>query len=594
MNWQQELIDSAGWLAQAFIGSMLFLAVLGFLLIKFSRWGKQFWQLAADYIDPKHNLKAIGLFLIIVLLSLMAVRLNVVISNWYNVMYGSLQDLNAPLFWQMMVVFSILASINVVLVLANYYLSQRFTINWRTALNQRFVDRWTTNRTYYKTQYNYSRLDNPDQRIQQDILSFVSSSLSFSTGLISAVTSIIAFTILLWKLSGPTALLGIEIPHGMVFIAFGYVLITSLFAFKLGRPLIALNFLNEKLNANYRYSLIRIKEYAESIAFYGGEKTERNTLFGQFEKVIGNVWQIVYRTLKFSGFNLVVSQTSVVFPFLIQAGRFFSKQISLGDLMQTVNVFGQLHSSLSFFRNSYDDFAAYKATLDRLTGFNAAMRSAEQLPMPTISEHASRLQVKNLTVKTPAHTPLINGLNLDIAPATRLLIQGPSGVGKTTLLRALAGLWAYAEGEIAAPRNALFLSQKPYLPQGTLLDALYYPNTPPQKADYQTEQAVLQQVCLAHLSDKLSEHNEWTQILSLGEQQRVAFARLLLNKPQIVFLDEASASMDEGLEDAMYRLLQQELPHSTVISVGHRSTLKRFHSDLLHIQTDGSWQLARQ
>lgn len=591
MNWQQEFLDSAVWLAQAFIGSMLFLVALAFLLIKLSRWGKQFWQLAADYIDPKTNLKAIILFLIIVLLSLMAVRLNVVLSNWYNVMYGSLQDLNAPLFWQMMVVFGVLATINVVLVLANYYLSQRFTINWRTTLNQRFVERWTANRTYYKSQYNYSQLDNPDQRIQQDIQSFVSSSLSFSTGLISAVTSIIAFTILLWKLSGPTALFGVEIPHGMVFVAFSYVLITSLFAFKLGRPLIGLNFLNEKLNANYRYSLIRVKEYAESIAFYGGEKTERNMLLNQFEKVIGNVWHIVYRTLKFSGFNLVVSQTSVVFPFLIQASRFFSKQISLGDLMQTVNVFGQLHSSLSFFRTSYDDFAAYKATLDRLTGFNSAMRSAEQLPMPTISEHPTHLQVKNLTVKTPSHKPLINNLNLDIAPQTSLLIQGASGAGKTTLLRTLAGLWAYADGEIAAPSNALFLSQKPYLPQGSLLDALYYPNTPPQKSDYAAEQAVLTKVSLAHLAEKLNERNEWTQILSLGEQQRVAFARLLLNQPQIIFLDEASASMDEGLEDAMYRLLQQELPRSTIISVGHRSTLKRFHTTLLHIEPGGSWRL---
>ncbi|SMB83800.1 putative ATP-binding cassette transporter [Pasteurella testudinis DSM 23072] len=591
MNWQQEFFDSAVWLAQAFIGSILFLVTLAFLLIKISRWGKQFWQLAADYIDPKTNLKAIMLFLVIVLLSLMAVRLNVVISNWYNIMYGSLQDLNAPLFWQMMAVFGVLAIINVVLVLSKYYLSQRFTINWRTTLNRTFVERWTANRTYYKTQYSYNRLDNPDQRIQQDIQSFVSSSLSFSTGLISAVTSIIAFTILLWKLSGSIALFGVEIPHGMVFVVFGYVLITSLFAFKLGRPLIALNFLNEKLNANYRYSLIRVKEYAESIAFYGGEKSERSTLFSQFEKVIGNVWQIVYRSLKFSGFNLVVSQTSVVFPFLIQAGRFFSKQISLGDLMQTVNVFGKLHDSLSFFRTSYDEFAAYKATLDRLTGFNSAMRNAEQLPMPTISAHPSHLQVTNLTVKTPAQTPLIKGLNLDIAPQTHLLIQGPSGVGKTTLLRTLAGLWAYADGEIAAPSNALFLSQKPYLPQGSLLDALYYPDTPPQKSDYQHEQSVLQKVALAHLSDKLTERNEWTQILSLGEQQRVAFARLLLNQPQVVFLDEASASMDEGLEDAMYRLLQQELPDSTIISVGHRSTLKRFHNSLLHIEQDGGWRL---
>lgn len=593
MNWQQEFLDSSIWLAQAFIGSMLFLIVLTYLLIKFSRWGNQFWQLAADYIDPKHNLKAILLFLIIVLLSLMAVRLSVVISNWYNIMYGSLQDFNAPLFWEMIAVFGVLATIHVVLVLVTYYLSQYFTINWRTALNKRFIDRWMANRNYYKSLYSGSQLDNPDQRIQQDIMSFVSSSLNFSTGLISSVTSIIAFTILLWKLSGTTTFFSIEIPHGMVFLAFTYVLITSLLAFKLGRPLIILNFLNEKLNANYRYSLIRIKEYAESIAFYNGEKAERYILLNQFKHVIGNAWQIVYRTLKFSGFNLLVSQTSVIFPFLIQASRFFSKQISLGDLMQTVNVFGQLHDSLSFFRKSYDDFAAYKATLDRLTGFNLAMYNAEQLPIPQIHKHADHLYINKLTVKTPANIPLIKGLNLHIPPSTRLLIQGPSGVGKTTLLRTLAGLWGYAEGDITTPHNALFLSQKPYLPQGTLLDALYYPNTPPQKNHCQPEQKVLQQVSLAHLTDKLATQSQWAQILSLGEQQRIAFARLLLNKPQMIFLDEATASMDEGLEDAMYRLLQQELPDSTVISVGHRSTLKRFHHHFLHIQTDGSWHITQ-
>ncbi|TNH03953.1 ABC transporter ATP-binding protein/permease [Testudinibacter sp. TR-2022] len=591
MNLRQELFDSALWLTQAFFGSFLFLIMLAVFLIKFSRWGKQFWQLAADYIDPKNNLKAIILFMIIVLLSLMAVRLSVLFSNWYNTMYTALQEMNVNTFWSSIVLFTVLASIHIVLSLTNFYLSQRFIIQWRVKLNQRFIDRWTANRTYYKTQYSYNQLDNPDQRIQQDIQSFVSSTLSFSTGLISAITSIVAFTLILWKLSGSLSIFNIEIPHGMVFISFSYVLIASLFAFKIGRPLISLNFLSEKLNANYRYSLIRIKEYAESIAFYKGEKTERSILLNQFDRVIANVWQIVYRTLKFSGFNFVVSQTSVIFPFLIQAGRFFSQQISLGDLMQTANVFGQLDSALSFFRNSYDNFAAYKATLDRLTGFNSAMRSAEQLPMPTIHEHSDRLQVTDLTVKTPSHAPLIKQLNLDLASNSRLLIQGASGVGKTTLLRTFAGLWAYADGEIATPSNALFLSQKPYLPQGSLLDALYYPNPAPQKADYQHEEAVLQKVALAHLSEKLTRHEEWTQILSLGEQQRIAFARVLLNKPQIIFLDEASASMDEGLEDAMYRLLLQELPNSTVISVGHRSTLKRFHTSLLYIEQDGSWRL---
>ncbi|MBE2895885.1 ABC transporter ATP-binding protein/permease [Pasteurellaceae bacterium HPA106] len=591
MNWQTELIDSAFWVLKAFAGSVVFLIILGTLLVRFTHWGRQFWRIGAHYLNPKTHFSAMALFGCILLFTLLDVRLSVVVSNWYNKMYGSLQDYNADLFWYMMAVFAILATINVVLGLVNYYLSQRFIINWRTDLNHRLVSRWLHNRTYYKTYYSHGILDNPDQRIQQDVQAFVTTSLSFSTGLVSAVNSIIAFTILLWGLSGPLTLGGVAIPHAMVFLTYLYVLLTSVMAFKLGRPLIKLNFLNEKLNANFRYSLIRVKEYAESIAFYRGERSEKHLLTQQFNSVIENVWHIVFRTLKFSGFNLVVGQASVVFPFLIQAGRFFQKQISLGDLMQTGQVFGQLHSSLSFFRNSYDTFASYKATLDRLTGFSDAMQSAEKLTMPEIKTDSDRLVISHLSVFTPSQKPLIENLSLDLPQGAWLLIQGPSGVGKTTLLRSLAGLWAFAQGDMRTPANALFLSQKPYLPQGRLLDALHYPNMAPDQADYALETALLTRVQLGHLTTQLLEDNEWTQVLSLGEQQRLAFARVLLHRPQIIYLDEASASMDEGLEDAMYRLLKSTLPNSTVVSVGHRSTLHVMHERHLFINKDGSWQL---
>ncbi|MBE2894739.1 ABC transporter ATP-binding protein/permease [Spirabiliibacterium falconis] len=591
MNWQNELLDSGFWLAKAFIGSVFFLILLGVILVRFTQWGRQFWHIAAQYLNPRSNFAAMLLFGAILFMSLLNVRLNVVISNWYNKMYGSLQDYQADLFWHLMWVFAGLATINVVLALVNYYLSQRFIIKWRTQLNYQFVARWLANRTYYKTHYSHGILDNPDQRIQQDVQSFVTTTLGFATGLVSAVTSIIAFTILLWGLSGSLSLGGVDIPHAMVFLTYLYVLVTSVMAFRLGRPLIQLNFLNEKLNANFRYSLIRVKEYAESIAFYRGEKTEKNLLTQQFNAVIGNVWQIVFRTLKFSGFNLIVGQASTVFPFLIQAGRFFQKQISLGDLMQTGQVFGQLHSSLSFFRNSYDDFASYRATLDRLTGFSDAMQSAETLTMPEIIHQGECIALDNVTVYTPMQRMLIKNLTLTIPKSAWVLIQGQSGVGKTTLLRSLAGLWAFAEGQIHVPRHALFLSQKPYLPQGRLLDAMYYPEQAPEKTNYDTETALLQQVQLGHLCEKLVVHNEWTQVLSLGEQQRLAFARALLQKPDVIYLDEASASMDEGLEDAMYRLLKHALPHTTVVSVGHRSTLKAWHETHLTIHADGSWQI---
>ena len=447
------------------------------------------------------------------------------------------------------------------------------------------------NRTYYKSQYMSSNLDNPDQRIQQDVQSYVKTTLSLSTGVIDAVTSMISYTILLWGLAGPMTLLGVEIPRAMVYLVFAYVIFTTLIAFWLGKPLIRLNFANEKLNANYRYSLIRVKEYAESIAFYAGEKVEKNLLYKQFHAVIQNMWDIVFRALKFSGFNLVVSQISVVFPLLIQVGRYFEKQIKLGDLMQTLQVFGKLHSNLSFFRNTYDSFAEYKATLDRLTGFHYSVESAQKQSKTNITDHPTDVIFQHLSVKSPLGKTLINDLNLTLPQGDSLLIQGQSGVGKTTLLRTVAGLWSYAQGEIFCPQhNTLFLSQRPYLPQGNLLTALYYPGST-ENADFAEIKQVLEQVQLAHLQDRLEQEQEWTRILSLGEQQRLAFARLLLHKPKVAFLDEASASLDEGMEHAMYRLIRDKLPNTTIISVGHRSTLIPLHQQQLELRVDGDWVL---
>ena len=506
-------------------------------------------------------------------------------------MYTSLQEFNEHVFWQQMGLFCVIAASSVSAALVSYYLEQRFVINWIEWLNEQLVDKWMAHRAYYKTQYLSENLDNPDQRIQQDVQSYVKTTLSLSTGVIDAVTSMISYTILLWGLAGPMMILDVEIPHMMVFLVFGYVIFTTLIAFWLGRPLISLNFINERLNANYRYSLIRIKEYAESIAFYAGEKVEKNQLYQQFNAVIHNMWVIVFRTLKFSGFNLVVSQVSVVFPLLIQVGRYFEKQIKLGDLMQTLQVFGKLHSNLSFFRNTYDSFAGYKATLDRLTGFSYAIEMVNHESQIQIHNHPTDVIFNNLSIKNPLSHTLIENLNLTLPQGTSLLIQGKSGAGKTTLLRTIAGLWSYAEGEINCPtHNQLFLSQKPYVPQGNLISALTYPNKPDNISHTQAVE-ILNKVQLGHLAEQLEKEQDWTRILSLGEQQRLAFARLILHKPAVAFLDEATASMDEGLEFAMYQLLKQELPKTTLISVGHRSTLKALHQQQLTLQGKGQWQL---
>lgn len=583
MDWQQEIIDSSLWLIKTLCLTALFFSLLMVILIKFTRWGSQFWQLSKDYFQPKQRLSPFGYFLIIVFFNLLSVRVHILVSNWYNAMYQSLQDMNETAFWQQMALFSVVATVSVSNVLLEYYFTKRFVIHWRIWLNEKMLNSWTEKQAYYKVQCLAQGVDNPDQRIQHDISAYVSNSLDLATGLISSVVSIFAFTLILWNLSGPMLILGVEVPHAMVFFVFIYVLISSIFAFKIGRPLIQLNFINERLNANYRYSLIRLKEYAESIAFYRGEKMENQLLFRQFSQVIDNIWQIIYRTLKLSGFNLVISQASVIFPFVLQAGRYFNQQITFGDLLQTTNAFSRVQSSLSFFRTSYDDFAAYRAVLDRLTGFENAISRSQQATGMTIQTNPTEVRLENLNIYRPDGQMLVQSLNLVLHSGSSLLIQGVSGAGKTILLRTIAGLWFYADGKITRPENCLFLSQKPYIPQGRLIDALYYPELAVENTDLQQAKHYLQQVQLGHLSDKLELDTDWTSVLSLGEQQRLAFARLLLHKPRVAFLDEATASMDEGLEDAMYRLLQQQLPEMILISVGHRSTLTAYHQQSLNI-----------
>ena len=328
MDYTQEIITSSLWIARTLALTVIFFSLGIFLLVRLTHWGKQFWMFAGGYLSPKRSIKPLLFFVLIVTLTLFSVRLSLVHSTWYNNMYTALQEFNQTVFWEQMILFCFIAGFSVAAALISYYLNQRFSINWIEWLNTELLEKWMDKRAYYKSQYMGNNLDNPDQRIQQDIQSYVKTTLSLSTGVIDAVTSMISYTILLWGLAGPMTLLGIEIPRAMVYLVFAYVIFTTLIAFWLGKPLIRLNFANEKLNANYRYSLIRVKEYAESIAFYAGEKVEKSRLYKQFRAVIDNMWDIVFRALKFSGFNLVVSQISVVFPLLIQVSRYFENKLN--------------------------------------------------------------------------------------------------------------------------------------------------------------------------------------------------------------------------------------------------------------------------
>ncbi|MCL6262971.1 ABC transporter ATP-binding protein/permease [Craterilacuibacter sp. RT1T] len=590
MNWSQELLNSSLWLLKAYSITLVIALLAGWALVRFSGWGKQFWRLSGDFFSLRHNPRPTLLLLAILFFTLFGVRMSVLFSQWYNQMYASLQKLDEQLFWVAMWGFAVLASVHIVRALTSFYLNQAFTLHWRQWLNERLLAGWLDKQAYFRSQYLATPADNPDQRLQQDVTSFAAMSLSLSMGVIDALVSTIEFTIILWGLSGVLNLFGTEIPRGMVFVVYVYVIIATVFAFKIGRPLIRLNFLNEKLNADYRYSLVRLREYGESVAFYRGEGVEGDKLRSRFSGIIGNAWAIVYRSLKFQGFNFIVSQTAAVFPFIIQAQRFFSKQITLGDMVQTAQAFGQLQDNLSFFRSAYDDFAGYRAVLDRLTGFVDAIEQADNLPSPQISTRGKLLALSALNIHTPQGRTLLSDATLSIKPGEPLLIRGRSGSGKTTLLRAIAGLWPYCEGHITRPEGrSIFLSQKPYLPQGTLRDALYYPSA----AEAGDEAAkILALVQLGHLSSRLDESEEWAHILSLGEQQRLAFGRLLLAKPQSAFLDEATSAMDEGLEHTMYALVRERLPQTVLISVGHRSTLNSHHSHQLELLGEGRWQLA--
>jgi putative ATP-binding cassette transporter len=594
IDWSQQTLQSAVWLAQAYVVTLIAFSLLTLVLSRTTQWGRQFWALSGLYFNPLRNggqwrpLASVALMLLFVLFS---VRMNVLFSYWYNGFYTAMQGLDQAGFWFSLRLFGLLATLHVLRTLLDAYIRGAFTIHWREWLNGRLVTAWLGQHAYYLGRFVEPQVDNPDQRIQQDITFLATFSVKLFLGAVAAAVSIYEFTGILWKLSAPMPLFGAELPRAMVFLVYLYVLVATVFAVWIGRPLITLNFLNEKLNASYRYLLVRLREYGENIALYRGELVERHSLLKSFAEVIGNAWALLWRGLKFDGFNLGISQLAVVFPFLIQGPRMFAGQIKLGDVIQTGEAFGQVQDALSFFRSSYDDFAQYRAVLVRLTGFEDNLRGAAALSLPAVRENADALVLRSLTVLRPDGEVLTRDLTLRVGPGEALLIRGPSGSGKTTLLRTLAGLWPYSRGEAERPVGTacLFLSQRPYLPMGSLRAALAYPSA---TLDDARAQVILEQVQLAHLSPQLDRDHDWSQVLSPGEQQRLAFGRVLANRPAIVFLDEATSATDGGLEHSLYALLRRELPRLMVVSVGHRETLNAFHDRTLTLSRDGAWNLA--
>jgi vitamin B12/bleomycin/antimicrobial peptide transport system ATP-binding/permease protein len=621
IDWSQALPDSLRWLAIAWVISAVCLLLALVLVRFFTPWGRQFWRITRGYFVGRESLR-VWLMLGVLLLSvLMSVRLDVLFSYFSNDMYSSVQTAVEGMaahdsvvkqsgvhgFYVSMGIFSVLAVVFIARYVLDIYLLQRFLISWRVWLTGHLTDDWLDGKAYYRDLFIDHTIDNPDQRIQQDIDIFTAANTGGTPntpangttqtllfGAVNAVVSVVSFTAILWNLSGGFDVFGIVIPRAMFWTVLVYVLIATVVAVWLGRPLIGLSFNNEKLNAAFRYALVRLRDAAEAVGFYRGEQVERAQLWRRFTPIIANYRRYLRRTIIFYGWNWSMSQIIVPLPWLIQAPRLFNSQIKFGDVTQTAAAFGHISDSLSFFRNQYDAFAFLRAAIIRLHGLVEANERGRALPavLATSSQDGS-VEIENVEVRKPDGDRLVDPLDVRLEAGHSLVITGSSGAGKTTLLRSLAELWPYASGTLRRPggeNETMFLSQLPYVPLGTLRSVVCYPNSADDVSDAELHE-VMTQVALAPHIARLDEEHDWAKVLSPGEQQRVAFARVLLTKPKAVFLDESTSALDPGLEYALYQLVRSELPDCVVVSVSHRPTVEQHHDRQLELLGGGQWRL---
>ncbi len=510
-----------------------------------------------------------------------------------------MQDKNAEAFWTELQYWVVLAFLFIVAAVYRQWLTQLLTIRWRRWLSEVYFRDWLADRTYYHMELTRQGADNPEQRIEQDCATFATQTLTISLGLLSQVMTLVTFTIVLWNLSSGFALtvFGVVVPGYMMWAAILYALVGSLATYFIGRPLVRTNFLLERYNADFRYRMIRIRENAESIALYNGERDEERGLRGAFGRIYGTWWSYMQYTKRLSWLTNFYGQVAAVFPFVVASPQYFAGRITLGALTQTADAFAQVQSALSWFVDTYGQLAAWKAVVDRLTSFSEAMvtakQAAEQTEIVVSTPQPRQLTLADVEVRLPNGEVLMEHVDLTVEQGELVALSGPSGSGKTTLFRVLAGLWPFGRGSVALPKDAriLFLPQKPYLPIGSLREVLSYPEMPERYGDDACRE-VLDACGMSHLAPRLDETANWSLVLSGGEQQRVAFARALLYRPDWLFLDEASSALDAATERRMYNLLAERLPAAAVISVAHRPEVVALHRRQLVIDPASHRMLA--